>query len=126
MPTGAIIGHSIVWEDSGGSVMGRVHGVDGEVMVRADITSITFKIFNAKTDAVVDTGTLTIADVIFDTLQTDNRWSLDSTGYNFRHDYGNDAFPDPAVYRYEAIFTATNGTKFPVAREITAKRLFTS
>ena len=41
--------------------------------------------------------TLPVADVIFSTLQTDAIWTVDTTGYNFRHVLDVSAHPAFAV-----------------------------
>ena len=83
-----------VWEDSGASLMARITGNDATNIQQADVTTIAYTVSSLATDAdtgVVTgtetaTGTLTVSSVVFDTLQTDARWTLDSTGYNFRWD----------------------------------------
>ena len=56
---------------------------------------------------------LNIADIIFDALQTDALWTLDDTGYNFRHTV--DVCPSPAftvagaVYLVEYILCPLTG-----------------
>jgi hypothetical protein len=56
---------------------------------------------------------LTIANVIFDTLQTDDLWNeRDSTGYNFRHqiDISSNAAFTLAGRRYLVEYTLTPGS----------------
>jgi len=75
-------------------LMDRIQGEDATDMQQADITAITFRVFqyNSEAEARTDTtgvevstfGTLTVGSVIFDTLQTDARWGADTEGYNFR------------------------------------------
>lgn len=73
--------------------MARVTGADAADIVQADISSAVYSIHllddQAPDSRTAVTGhaaaSLTVADIIFDTLQTDDRWTEDSTGYNFRH-----------------------------------------
>ena len=102
------------FEDSGVSLMARMRGNDGNYITRASLNVIGVKVFD-KSDlatALQDT-TLTIANVVFDTLQTDSRWTEDTTGYNFRHDVlaswlsgGN------KTYRIEYRFDPNSGDDF--------------
>jgi hypothetical protein len=116
------------FEDSGASPMARVVGNDGENIVQADITTIFRTIHNAATGTVVQASTeITVADVVFDTLQTDSRWTYDATGYNFR-----DAVPaaqlatGSEVYQIEYKFTPDSGEVWHVVFQLAATALLGS
>lgn len=59
--------------------------VDGELITQADVSSITWECYNeADSATLVDSGSLTIADVISDTLVENGMWdNWDNRGYNF-------------------------------------------
>ncbi len=113
MPIGAQIGTGTVFEDGSGSLMARVKGVDGDNIVRADITSITCAVFDAGGTSVA-TPTVVVATSVFDTLQTDARWSpdIDTTGYNFRHDMPATTFTAGGRYTVEYKFTPASGADY--------------
>lgn len=115
-----------VWEDGGASMMARVVGNAGANIVQADIQSIARNVFIGTT---LDAGptALTVATVVFDTLQTDARWSIDSTGYNFRDDVAAAIFATGDTrYRLEYAFTPASGEVFQVVFEAKAKAIHTS
>ena len=78
-----------VIEDGGFSIMARLLGQDAAVVKQAGISGITCKVFDldsaTPTTATV-TPSISAGSNIYDTLQTDARWTRDSKGYNFRHD----------------------------------------
>ena len=101
-----------VAEDSTFAVMLRLQ-VDGSNATQSVLSSITWKAWDERnTAAVYASGTLTVADVVYDTLQTDGRWSADSAGYNFRHDITQATFTDPGRYLIEYTVTMTGGNSF--------------
>ena len=75
------------------TLLARVVGKDGANIVQADIASAKYSIYllddqdaDARTAVTGHTDVaLTVAAVVFDTLQTDALWTVDETGYNFRH-----------------------------------------
>jgi hypothetical protein len=81
--------------DEGGWIvtLARVYTPDGTLLVQADVSSITLRVFNRSTltrpsEPICPTATLLAADVVFDTLQSDTWWTVDlagGLGYNFRH-----------------------------------------
>jgi hypothetical protein len=80
--------------DEGGwiTTVARVVLPDGGQLMQIDCDSIELRIFNRSKskarDTLVANGTLVVADVVFDTLQTDSWWDVDlagGQGYNFRH-----------------------------------------
>jgi hypothetical protein len=97
-------------EDNDGSVLGRLTasngtgaatGVDGEgkFIKQADVSTITYEIFDLEAPTTVAfSGTLLAANVILDTVVTSNEiWTKDSTGYNFKHDLAASNFPNGGV-----------------------------
>ena len=74
-------------------LMARIVGAGGANIVRADITSAQYTI-SLLDDQDPDQRTaiaghedvaLTVSDILYDSLQTDVLWTVDATGYNFRH-----------------------------------------
>jgi hypothetical protein len=74
-------------------LMARIVGAGGANIVRADITAIRYSVYllddqdpDARTAvANHDNVALSVASVVFDSLQTDATWTVDTTGYNFKH-----------------------------------------
>jgi len=116
-----------VWEDGGGTVLARAVGQDAVAITQASLTSVAWKAFDesgATPDTPVATGTLTIATDIFDTLQTDPRWTLDSTGYNVKHEIAASVFSaGDHIYRVEYVFDPVSGEVFPMVAEMFAKAM---
>ena len=101
-----------VAEDSTFAVMLRLQ-VDGVNATQSVLSAITWKAWDEQNTGVVHaSGTLTVSSVVFDTLQTDGRWTADSTGYNFRHDITQATFTDPGRYLIEYTVTMTGGNSF--------------
>ena len=82
-----------VFKDGSATLMARVIGADAAAVLQADIDSISYTIYLLD-QADPDTATpvdghedvaCAVADTIHDTLQDDDRWTLDAIGYNFRH-----------------------------------------
>lgn len=115
----AIITRASVFEDSGAVVMARVRGSDGSYVQQADLSKIERTI---STPGNVGTATnIDITASVFDTLQTsDPRWTVDTTGYNFRDTVSATDLPLANVtYRVEYKFTPTSGQPFWVVYELT-------
>jgi len=116
-----------IWEDSGCFLMARILGNDGNAITQASVSSISYVIHNITSDVAVTSGSLTVSDVVFDTLQTDDRWTADDTGYNFGHAALASWFATPDVtYRVEYKFTPTSGQVFFAVFEVTSNALYTS
>jgi len=93
MPTNHEDTYCTVAKNGTATLLARVVGADGANIAQADISSITYAVWlldeqdaDSRT-AVTGHGStaLVVADVVFNTLQTDAIWTKDSTGYNFAH-----------------------------------------
>lgn len=128
--TDATIHRLSAFEDSGPILMARIVGSDGAAILRAGITSITYTVYDISqlSPTNIATGSpLTVANVIYDTLQTEDIWTADSTGYNFEYAVDADELPTGGgIYRFEFIVTPTSGQPIVVVFEIEAKKLYGS
>jgi len=96
----AIIG--VAYEQHGFIILARIYGEDSVLLQQSSVTSIEYDVwrignersfeqrlgltqtlFNETPIKISGPDTLVVADTIFDTLQTDERWNVDDTGYNF-------------------------------------------
>jgi hypothetical protein len=75
------------------TLLARIVDASGQNIQRADLSTIKYTVYLLDDQdpdnrtAVADHAdvALTVSAVIFDTLQTDSIWTVDATGYNFRH-----------------------------------------
>lgn len=125
----AVVTTGTVFEDGGATFLARVVGNNAANITQATINGITYKVFDLTEipGKLITSGTLTVSDVVFDTLQTDSRWTKDSTGYNFRHNMPPSAFPEGnRQYQVEYLFDPTSGEDFLVVFKVSATETFTS
>lgn len=123
----AMVYKGVVFEDSGATLMARVMGASATAIQQADITSVTRNIYNRLSATLIGTTALTVSGVVFDTLQTDARWTKDGTGYNFRDSIAAASFASGStVYRIEYVFVPAVGENFHVAFELTAESIMGS
>jgi hypothetical protein len=128
MATHTDILHCSHWEDADLVIMARIRGADAVNIVQATISSISLKVFDLSDgEQVGSTAALTVSSVVFDTLQTDARWTRDGTGYNFRTTVGGAYFPvGDRDYRVEVVFTPATGGAFPFVVEVSVQNLMGS
>jgi len=111
-----------IFEDSGAYLMSRVLAGDGAAAVQADISSIAYSVYDLDDTSSPSTGTLTVSNVVYDTLQTDVRWTKDSTGYNFGWSAPASLFATgDRVYEVEVACTPASGEVFHLRWDVTVK-----
>ena len=127
-PPSAAVFYDSHWEDADLVLMARIKGIDRQNILQSTISSIAQKVYDLNSGSQVGvTVALVVADVIFDTLQTDARWTKDATGYNFRATIAGTYFPNGDTdYRVEILFTPATGSAFPFVSEISVKNLMSS
>ena len=108
------------FEDAGKTFLARILGPTGVYLTQAATSAIAYKVYD-QTGALTASGSLTVSSVVFDSLQganyTDNRWTVDATGFNFLCDVPASAFPAPGTYRVEITFTPVSGSAWPLVYE---------
>lgn len=121
---GTVTGYGI--GGSGLPIKLRVQNLAGSNITQATLSTITYSVRDMTAREDKGTGTLTIASVVYDTLQTDSTWTEDNTGYNFAWtvpasltgfepdgDYPRDDVP-PHEFAVDLLFTPSSGEAFKV------------
>jgi hypothetical protein len=89
----AIDTYGSVFENASVTLLARIIGANAANIVQADISSIKYSVFaldDQDPNSRVAIGghaeaSLAPSAVVFNSLQTDSRWTVDAEGYNFRH-----------------------------------------
>ena len=120
--SGSKITQATVVEDNGAVLLARVRGTGGDYITQASVNSITVKSFDLNGDtgtAVYTDSSVTVADVVFDTLQTsDARWTVDTTGFNLAYVLSTAALPDRSLYQVEIVIDPASGDDFTLIYQI--------
>lgn len=117
-----------VFEDSGNSLLNRVYGTDGALIVQASISSIAVSAFYKDTREAIATASPSVSAVVYDTLQTGAiLWPVDSTGFNFRYDAPATFYPEGGRdVMVEIKFTPASGQVFHIVWEVPVLNLYRS
>jgi hypothetical protein len=77
---------SSCWAGNGFALLARYKDLAGNDVQQADVSSISYEVWPKSNPRLVQTGTFTVADVVFNTLQTGSGWNSSEypDGYNFR------------------------------------------
>jgi hypothetical protein len=116
--------HGTAFKNGSAVLMARIVDSDGENVQQSGISSIEYSIYeldpcrpdNLSVVAGHDGVSLTVDEVIFNSLQSGGLWTVDEDGYNFRHEIDvsqTEAFPKAGVQyqvRYEMLPTAGQKT----------------
>ena len=115
--------HGTAFKNGSAVLMARIVDSDGENIQQAAMSSIRYSIYeldpcrpdNLSVVAGHDDVSLTVGDVVFDSLQTGGLWTVDEEGYNFRHEIDvstAEAFPKAGTqYQIRYELTPTTGQK---------------
>lgn len=115
--------HGTVFKNGSVVLMARIVDAAGTDITQSGLSAVAYSIYEldaCRPDSLTvvaghDSVNLNVADVVFDTLQTDDLWTVDQEGYNFRHELDiqqNEAFPIAGVhYQVRYVVTPTNGQK---------------
>jgi len=123
-----IITRGTVLEDQPAFFMRRIRSAADVDITQATISTITYVVYDLADDSVVTASTsLTVADVVFDTLQITNAWTSqggDATGYNFGAELPGTNWPTSGkLLRVEITFTPTSGSAFMVAFDVSVLKI---
>ncbi len=95
MPAAQIFQLAAVFEDSSAYILGRIRNLENALITQASLSEISLRVYDPDnppdtTDeddpAVIAFREITIADDVYDTLQTDSGWNTtaDPDGFNFK------------------------------------------
>ncbi len=106
-----------IYEDTSPTWLARVEGADAAPIVQADVTSIAFSVRNRDVTATEhNNGALVVADVVFNALQTDALWTIDTEGYNFKWTLTPTELDQADEHQYliEVVFTMVDASKIVI------------
>lgn len=97
-----------IWEDGSLPVYALVKDSTGIAATQASFSAITYTITNTADGTTVNSGTLTIASVISNTVLTTALEQDNVEGRNFTNVFAASNFATPGTYQVEVKFTFTD------------------
>jgi hypothetical protein len=117
----------IVTQQNPTVILARVIDSTGSLITKTEILWITIDVFNAESGEQTLAQTIPVVDCVFDTLQTDARWTTDSIGYNIAVPVDASALPDgDIVYQMQVTLCPLAGERFRIVSRVKTKPVFMS
>lgn len=113
------IGIASVFVGSSVTLLDRITGVDAANITQASVGTITYTI--RENGSEVASESLTVSDVVFDSLSTGNGWTEDTTGWNFKWVVSGDNFASEGTYYIEIAITDTSERVSKVMWQVNAE-----
>lgn len=128
MPQQPLIVQALVWQGSDVLLLARCRSILGPYISQASLSSITLQVWDKNEQTIIyGPINLTIASVVFNTLQTNPvLWTQDVIGYNFLYQLnGSLAFPAADDYKVNVLFYDLNAPPryFPLQYQCSAERV---
>jgi hypothetical protein len=97
--------YGTAFKNGSATLLARIVGAQGASVLPGDINAIKYTVYllddqnpDSRTAVAQHVGvSLSAAEVLFATLQTDPMWTVDAIGYNFRHQLDVSAHPAFAI-----------------------------
>jgi hypothetical protein len=116
---------AIIMQGNPCTVLARVIGGDGNAITSADIATVAWTVYDVDAQQQTDTGSPDVDDCIYDTLQTDGRWTTDSIGFNLAVDIDDTAFPVGGdCYQVRITLTPVSGDPYSVVAMIQTREVY--
>ena len=106
----------------------RVENPDGNLITQSSLSEINRQIWKRGAGGAADTQQGTeasevVSTVVYDTLQTPDRWTLDDEGYNFAPVLAKTDIGDEGVYYVDYEFVTTANERYWVRFEVTSAKI---
>ena len=113
----------IVTQNNPVVIAARVADITGSLITQSSVSSLTVSTVNAETQTTTTTSSPTVADVVFNSLQTGSVWSTDSIGYNLL--VTADGFTDADTrYQVQIVLTPTAGDVFTLTAIVRTRPIY--
>ncbi|HUW99454.1 MAG TPA: hypothetical protein VMY35_00615 [Phycisphaerae bacterium] len=123
-----LIVSQVVWEDAGCTLLARLLGHAAAAVTQVSLTGLKiwwYDLSSTTPETELNTSgtSLDKTAVIFDTLQTDDRWDVDDTGFNFAYAVTPATTILTAEHLYRAVvwFDPATGADFPAVFDLRAQ-----
>lgn len=118
-----ILGKAV--QNSGVTLLARILGNAGTPVTQLSLSSIAYTVTDLTTNTAIGSGTLTVSQVIFDTLQTDAVWTKDAVGYNFKAQLASTLFANGGdTYQVDVAFTPVSGQPFRQSWQFLVQKVY--
>ena len=96
----------------------------GSLLQQADVSAITYRVYDTHTGQQSATGTPVVSASVYDTAQTDSDWPYDS-GFNLKFTLPGTSFPSGnRLYQVEVLLTLADGNTAADTIQVHARNLY--
>jgi hypothetical protein len=117
--------YAIISEGNPATILARIQDQFGVPISQSQVTSISVAVWNVETSTLIATTTPSVSSCVFDSFQTDGRWSIDAIGYNFAANIDGTSFNvGDNVFQIQATITPITGDPYVITARVQTRPVF--